>query len=387
MAPVTFGGDRLIKRAALVGGLGVLVTALGIALEPRRALLGYLAAYVAVAAIAFGALVMLMIGYVANARWPAAIRRLQETLVLGFPALVVLFLPIAIGLPAIYSWAGGDIPEADRHYVDAKRAYLNIPFFLVRSAIYLGVCTAAAELLRRWSRARDSAAGAAPLDRERRFSSAMLVPVLLAASFAGFDWVMSLQPTWFSSMFGIYYSAGGFVAGLALLAVVAWRAFPIVGTITPHHFHAIGRLVLAFVAFWAYAAYYQGFLIQIANKPIEVTFFLARTTGGWEYVLYALLVAHFALPFLLLLPRFVKFRPRHVAAVGALVVVAHVLDAYWLVIPSNGEPLALRWFDLSALAAVAGIVVACCAWRQRGVSLVAMGDPYLAEGIRYASST
>jgi len=399
MATVTpwpvFRGRRVLAIAGGAAVLGLGGTAIGIAIDPRRALLGYLTAYVTVAAIAIGALILLLIGHAANARWPAPLRRVHESLTVVFPVLAVLFVPIAPGVTDLYVWASPSaLSPHDRHLIELKSAWLDPAGFVIRSAIYLAVFAIAAEVLRRRSLRRDAAPPAdadVAVARDRRFACAMLPLVGLATTFAAFDWVMSLQPTWVSSMFGIYYFAGGFGAGIALLAIIAWRARVAgitAGAITPHHFHALGRLLLAFVVFWTYAAYFQGFLIQIADRPSEVTFYIARTRHGWDVVLWAILILHFALPFALLLPRRVKLRPRYLAAVATIVLAGHVLDMYWLVVPSaGGPPLEIWWIDLAALVGVAGACVAAAAWRQRGVQAIAAGDPYLADGIQYASPT
>lgn len=394
-----FTGLTTLKISAAVGLVGLALTLIGILADPDRALLGYLFAYVTVAVVVVGALILLLIGYVANARWIAPLRRMQEGIVIALPALAVLFVPIALGLDRIYVWAmpASEQSESLRHVLHAKAAWLNESAFLVRSILYLAVFIIAAEVLRRWSRRRDSIVpgpdGEVELRRERVFASAMLAPVGLALTFAAFDWLMSLQPEWMSSMFGVYVFAGGFGGGIALLAILTHklREHPntpyVTQFVTGNHFHALGRLLLAFVVFWTYANYFQGFLIQIANRPNEVTFFVVRTRWGWEVVLWAVLLTHFVLPFLLLLPRRLKLRRGYVPAVGALVLVGHVLDMFWLVIPSTGEALNLHWVDLCALLGIGGTCIALATLRQRDVPIVSAGDPFLVRGSNYESPT
>ena len=399
-----FDGRRAIVVGAVLAVAGLGITAIAVALDPRRALLGYVAAYAAVAAAAMGALVLQLAGYVANARWPAPLRRLNESLTVVFPVLAVLFVPIALGVDWIYAWADPSVSTIeltahDRHAIDAKRAWLNPAGFIVRGFVYLAIFTLAAERLRAWSRARDgrvavaAAFGEAELARERRFAAALLPFVGLALTFAAFDWVMSLQPAWFSSMFGFYYFAGGFGAGLALMVILAWQGWErrqpetLPAPIARPHFHALGRLMFGFVVFWAYTSYFQGFLIQIANRPNEVTFFIARTTGGWYGLLVVVLAVHFALPFFLLLPRHLKLRPRYLSVVAGIVLLGHLLDTWWVVLPSHGGPLRFHVADLAAVVGIAGACVAWSAWRQRGVPVVASGDPFVEAGIRYESPT
>jgi hypothetical protein len=303
---------------------------------------------------------------------------------------------VALGADWLYLWAAppADLPEPVRVLLEHKRPYLNLAAFVARAGVYFAVWIVAATLLRLWSRRRDAAPRstqdpADALARERGFASAMLVPSGFAITFAAFDWLMSLEPTWFSTMFGIYYFAGGFLGGIALVAVLAFagvRSQAMRDLVTPNHFHALGRLLLAFTIFWAYVAYFQVFLIQIADRPVEATFYLHRATGGWQAFVYVLAIGHFALPFFLLLPRALKLRPGYVATVAAWILLVCYADVYWLVLPTAGG-LAPHLVDLAALAAVGGLTTAFCAWVQRGVALVPVHDPFLPEGLGYVSPT
>jgi hypothetical protein len=274
---------------------------------------------------------------------------------------------------------------------------MNLPFFSVRGAIYFALLIATSYLLRRWSLGRDAATGERPADpevalgRERKLASAMLPPVGLAFTFAAIDWVMSLEPLWYSSIFGIYAFAGGFVAAIGLVTVLAARAWArdaAGGKLTPNHFHALGRLLFAFTVFWAYNAFFQAMLIRIANKPEEVTYYISRVHGAWAVFVVILILGHFAAPFLLLLLRRPKFQPRVMAVAGWWLVAMHAIDVYWLVIPSHvqGDQV-FSWLDLAALAAVIGTAVAVSALRQHGKPIVPLGDPFIDQGAAYRSTT
>ncbi|MDX2093325.1 MAG: hypothetical protein SFX73_36110 [Kofleriaceae bacterium] len=374
---------RRLALAAGAGAIALLILLIALVMSPARALLAYLAAYVTVATTAIGALVLLLIGYVTNARWLAPLRRLQESLASVFPLLAVLFLPLAIGVRHLYVWA---TPSAPRHH-----AWFSPAGFIVRGFLYLAVFIITTEVLRRWSLRRDTVPGGVPdgdpeaaLRRERVFAAAMLPPVALATTFAAIDWVMSLEPTWVSSMFPVYAFAAGFSASIAVLAIAAAVLRAPLG-LTGNHFHALGRMVFAFVVFWAYTSYFQGFLIQIANRPAEVTFFIVRTHGVWWIALWTVALLRFALPFLLLLPRGLKARPRYVATVSALVVLGHVVEMMWLVLPSAGATPS--WIDLIAFVGIGGACVAFAIWRLNRAPLTVAGDPFLAAGLRYESPT
>ena len=410
MASVTgthvFRGRRLILGAAIVAALGFVALGLGLAVDPARTLRSYLMAFAFVFTVSVGGLILLMAGYATNARWMSVVRRATEAVVLPLPALAVLFVPIVFGAAWLYPWQSppAGLSSHALEILQHRGAYLNLPFFTVRAAIYFLVLIIAAFLLRRWSVRRDARpaelppgadepAAEAALARDRTLASAMLPPVGLAFTFAGIDWILSLEPVWYSSMFGFYLFAGGFLAAIAVVTILTariWTREDGSGVVTPHHFHALGRLLLAFVVFWAYIAFFQALLIRIANKPNEVTYYLQRIAGGWAVFVYVLIFGHFVVPFLVLLRRPVKFRPRVMAAVGAWLVVMHLVDIYWLVIPSPMPTPAgsgmLSWLDLAALAAVVGTAVAVAAWRQDGIAVIARGDPFLARGAVYRST-
>ncbi len=214
----------------------------------------------------------------------------------------------------------------------------------------------------------------------------MLIPCGLALTFGAFDWLMSLQPAWSSTVFGLYLTAGSLGAGLAAVIVLAWRgvrarALPLAGD----HFHAMGRLLLAYVILWAYLAYFQAFLIQIADRPDEVTFYIRRTAGNWRYATLALVALRFALPFPALVSRRMKFRP---AYVGAMLIALIVLSPATTPTRSGSSRRARPIHSTSPPRA------ACSASRPgprpRGwleVPLVAAGDPYLKSGLAYRSKT
>lgn len=394
MAPLTtpvLRGRRVALPTAVAAAIGAVVLAIGLAVDPARAWLSYLWAFSCAFTVAVGGLVFLMIGYAMNAKWVAVVRRLNELVTAALPVLAVLFAPLLFGLGWLYPWhtPPEHLGAHEREVLAHRAAFANTPAFIVRAAVYFAVLLVASLLLRRWSRRRDREASDDPLRRERRFSSAMLPPVAFALTFAVIDWIMSLQAVWFSSIFGVYVFAGGFAAAIGLVTVLGartWRLGEDGGPITRHHFHALGRLLLAFTVFWAYAAYFQALLIRIANKPEEVTFYLTRIEGTWAVFVWILIVGHFALPFLFLLPRSLKFRPRAMAIAGAWLVLVHFIDMYWLVIPTQVRGgLVVHWVDLGAIVAVLGTCVAFVAWRHDRVPLFCEHDPFLADGSRYRS--
>lgn len=402
VTPRPFDGRRVALVAALTALAGWATLAIGYAGHRRTIAYAYLTAFAAVASLALGALFFLMIHYAAGARWHTVVRRLNEGVVGALPVLLVLFVPVALSVRELYAWTNlGAFHDKAHDVLVHKQHYLNTPAFVVRSIVYFAIWLVSAELLSRWSFARDPgskrAAPRAPEDdletelhpRERVFSSALLPLVSLALTFAAFDWIMSLEPLWYSTMFGVYVFAGsmsGAVGLLTLLAFTTSRSNYAPGAIRPPHFHSLGRLMLTFAIFWAYCAFFQALLIQIADKPVEVAYFVRRIHGGWSFVTLVLVLARFGLPFIVLLPRAPKFDGRFMACVGVFALFAHYVDAYWLVAPVDASHH--PWpglFDFAALAAVAGTAVAGAALRLRGRVLVPLGDPALARSIEYRS--
>jgi hypothetical protein len=377
---------------ALVGWVGV---AIGWAVARVETHFAYLTAFAFVTSIALGALILLMATHVVGARWNIVIRRLNECITSVFPVLALCFVPIALGLSDLYPWTApaASLPalsEHEQHVLQHKQAYLNVPFFLGRAALYFVVWAVAAAVLCRRSVRRDRSAAVASepeLRAERSFSAAALPPVALALTFAAFDWLMSLQPFWMSSIFGVYYFAGGFVGSLGLVAVLAHAAArSAAAPVRPAHFHALGRLMFGFTVFWAYIAFFQALLIALPNRPEEVVFYVRRLEGGWDGVAWAILAARFVVPFFVLLPRSIKFRGRVLAWVGVGLVVGNYLDVYWLVMPmlSGHGPLPGLW-DVAALCALAGTMGLAAGGWLRGKAIVPVGDPSLAQSIAYRS--
>jgi hypothetical protein len=372
----------LIVGAGGLGGLGAIGIAIGFVVAPTQAAFAYLTAWTYALSIALGALIFLMIGHAVGARWTVMFQRFTEAITGALPVLAVLFVPIALGLPILYPWAAparGLDPEVAAKLAH-KAPYLNPTFWIVRAAFFFAVWIAIGELLAHWG--RRFAHG-----RARALSAAGLPAIGLTLTFAAFDWLMSLTPLWYSTIFGLLYFSGGFVAALALIAIVAYaaRRVPAVAThVRASHTGALGRLMFAFLVFWAYMELSQGLITWIANKPDEVPWYVARGAGAWGDVFTVLVIGHFALPFFGLLSKALKRRPAVLAIAGAWLVVMHYVDVYWLVMPTLHRVLAIHWLDFAAPCGVLGVTVAIAAARAR-VPL-AIDDPNFAAAAVYEGS-
>jgi hypothetical protein len=389
-ATVFRGGRTALAVSIGLATVGIVALVVGFVVEKNQAFYAYLAAYNYVVSTVLGALVFLMVVNAMRAGWPVLLRRLVEGVVATLPLLAVLYVPLLFGLRTLYPWLRPQTiadPHA-RELVLAKAPYLNLAWFLGRAAFYYAFWIFVAVLLRRWSLARDRDPAAPVEDRMYALSGALLPMVALSLSFAAIDWVMSLTPTWFSSMFPVYYFAGGFVAAIALLTLLtsaADRSGAIRG-IKESHYYALGRLLLAFVIFWGYIAYFQFMLIWIGNKPDEVTYFLARSRGGWLTVTVILVIVQFVVPFLALLSYDLKRRRGPLTVVAIWLLVAHYLDVHWLVVPTaRPRGPVYAWVDLAALLALGGVTFAFAWVRMRGLFTVPVHDSRLSQALRYDS--
>ncbi len=384
------GGKKLQTLGLAAGVVGLAVTAVGgFAFDARRALMAYLVAFVYWLGIALGALILLGAFHAANAKWPVVLRRFVESLPQAIPLFIVLFIPILLGMKVLFPWM---TPESftghAQHLLEHKRPYLNQGAFLVRAAIYFVSWVVIAHLLRSWS-VRQDRDGALSLTRSQRRLGAGSLPLLaLTMTFAAFDWMMSLDPLFFSTIFGVWWFAGSFVACFAVIILAAQgtredkNAFG--AWMSTEHFHSLGKFLLAFTAFWAYIAFSQFMLIWIANVPEEVPWYVLRINGTWRWVAAFLAIFHFLVPFFLLLSRDRKREPLRLARVSAWLLFVHGIDVYWLVMPhlDAAGPRFTLW-DLAAWVGVGGAAAAFLILRMRGSVSVPVRDPYLDDSLRY----
>ncbi len=365
------------------------VRARNLAGDPRRAIHGYLVAFVYWLGIALGALLLLGSFHASSAKWPVVLRRFLEQLPVSIPLFVLLFLPLLAGMRHLFGWVDVGALEGElRRSAEHKHPYLNVPFFLVRAAIYFVVWIGVAHLLRAWSVRQDEQGGLALTRWQRRLGAGSLPFLALTMTFAAFDWMMSLDLRFYSTIFGVYWFAGSFLGAFCLVAVGAALTRDDPTQFGAHmnleHFHSVGKFILSFVAFWGYIAFSQFMLIWIANVPEEVPWYVVRIRGGWLWVFAFLAIFHFLVPFFLLLSRPLKRDPRRLAWVAAWMLLAHWVDLYWVIMPKLSErgPRPTLW-DLTAFVGVGAIAVAFTLWRMHGVAAVPLRDPYIAESLRY----
>jgi hypothetical protein len=384
--------DRLQVRSLWVGVIGLALCVAGALMWPHRFFTSYLVGFLFWIGFALGSLGITMLHHLVGGSWGLPVRRPMEAGAMTLLPLAVLFLPVAFNLPTLYPWARPEEVRLDEDLYH-KTAYLNVSFFLIRAVAYFGVWIVFAFLLRRWSRAQDQTTDPVPSHRLQQMSGPGLVLLFLTGTFAAIDWGMSLEPNWASTIYGTMLIVGEALSTLALMIGVAIMLAvdrPMSEVATPARLHDLGNLLLAFVMLWAYMAFSQFLIIWAGDLSEEIPWYLRRTHGGWQWIALFLITFHFFLPFFVLLFRESKTQSRLLLRVACLVIVTHVVDLIWLVIPASVDVASPRipWSDLplilAATAGIGGIWVATFVWYLKGAPLIPLNIPDLTLTLEHA---
>lgn len=373
--------DRLQMRALIVGGVGLVLLLVGWFLSPAQFFQAYLVGYILWVQVALGCLAILMIYNMTGGGWGYVTQRILRAGMLTLPLLAVLFLPLLLGLPALYEWARPDVVAHDE-ILQHKSLYLNIPFFILRTVIYFVVWIGLAFLLNRWLLQLDQSLDLATSRRLRGISGLGLGAFGLTATFASIDWMMSIEPHWFSTIYGFMFATGAVAAAFAF-AIIAlnWlmKRTSLVEVVSILNVNDLGNFLLAGVMLWAYMTLSQYLIIWSGNLAEETPWIFRRTIGGWQVVGLLLTVFHFFAPFLVLLSRTVKRRINWLVNVAGLVLLMRLVDLYWLIIPAFHEGFYLDWLIVVAPIAIGGLWVAVFVWQLKKKSLLPLYDAGVEE--------
>jgi hypothetical protein len=386
--------DRFSGRARNVGFVLLGLCMIGGFIQPDQFFRSYLLGFVFWVGVSVGCLAILMLQHLSGGGWGVVIRRILEAATRTLPLLALLFVPIAFGMRYIYEWADPSV-VAGSALLQHKAVYLNKWFFLARAAFYFAVWIAMGALLSRWSLEQDVAGDKRITERMQAVSAPGLLLYGLTVTFASVDWVMSLAPEWFSTIFGILFMGGQGLSALAFaiaVLVLLMRTKPLSDVVRPGHVHDLGKLMLAFVMLWAYFAFSQFLITWAGNLPEEIPWYVSRLTGPWRWIGLMLVVFHFALPFLLLLSRDLKRNARRLAVIAVVVIVMRIVDLYWMIAPNFHEgAFHLSWMDFVAPLGIGGLWLAYFARQLKGRPLLPMRDPQIdamiAEGHKLVHQT
>lgn len=380
---------KLAGAGWAVGAAGILATA-GLAFSGQggvaRALEAWLVNWTYFLSLTLGALFFVLLQHVTKAGWSVVVRRIAEGFAANFLLLAVLAVPILFGMRELFEWARPEAVAHD-HLLQAKAPYLNPAFFMIRMAVYFLIWVTLSQWLFSTSVKQDRTGDPGLTTRMVKVSAPSMYLFALTLTFAAFDLLMSLEPRWFSTIFGVYFFSGcvlGFFALLPLVTLLAQRSGRLGGIITTEHYHDMGKLMFAFIVFWSYIAFSQYMLIWYANIPEETTWFLTRITGGWRGFSWFILLGHFLFPFLALISRIPKRRPGTLILGSLWLLGVHWADLYWLAMPhTSPDVVPFHLLDLTAFLAVGGCWVGAFALRMRSTSLIPARDPRLGESLAF----
>ena len=364
---------KLARVALLLGAAALAASFFGAVFDRTQFFRSYLFAFSYWLALPLGSLAILMIQYLTGGEWGWVVRRSLEAAAATLPVIAVLFVPVIVGVAVLYPWADAEHVAHDAA-LQRKSSYLNIPFFVARALFYLGVWTTIGVFLNRWSRQQDDTPGGAHNARLRRLSGPGLLLYFITMTFASIDWMMSIEPHWYSTIYGVLWIVNQGLTALAfaifVLALSEHRA-PLANYLRPNHFHDLGNLLLAFIMLWAYIGFSQYLIIWSGNLAEEIPWYIKRNTGGWRWIPPLLIVFHFFVPFLLLLLRRIKQQAELLAAVAGAILLVRLLDNYWLLMPGFTDPeMSLHWLDGALVLAIGGLWCGAFLWQRENRPLL-----------------
>lgn len=393
-APVSYAipsqlRDGILKyrnTAAFLGLLGLLASVAGWVMEPTQFYRSYLVGYFFWFGVSLGSLALLMVQHATAGAWGMVIRRILEAGSRTLPFMMVLFIPILFGIPALYEWDDATKVAHD-HVLQAKQLYLNAPFWIARVVIYFSIWMLLMYLLNKWSRQEDIEGGTKYAIMMEKLSCPGIVIYVFTITFAVTDWVMSLTPHWFSTIFGfltvVSQGLSVFAFSIAVLVLLAGQP-PMSLAITKKHLHDLGKLMLAFVMLWAYMSFSQLLIIWAGNLPEEISWYTTRLQNGWQYVGLTLLVFHFVVPFLILLSQTIKRNPRTLTMMALFLIVMRLIDVFWLIEPNfNTGGFHLSWLDFAAPLGVGGVFIALFLMELVKRPLMPLGAPDLQKALAH----
>jgi len=365
-----------------VGIAGLLASAYGYFTNADQFFFSYLVSFTFFTGIALASVFMVMFHHITKSKWGVVIRRIPETFGANIWIWAVFAIPVILGIHNLYHWSHEDAVAVDK-ILKGKSAYLNTPFFIIRQVLYFAIWGFVGHKLYKASVDLEKSGDWGITSLMRKVSAPAIPLFGLSIAFASFDWLMSLDPHWFSTMFGVYFFAISFQSFWAVMILMVFflqRNGYLKNTIGQAHVYDMGAWLFAFTVFYAYIAFSQFLLIYYANLPEETLWFYHRLEGSWKYIAYGLLLLRFALPFLVLLNREQKHRRNILAYVSVLVVVMHFLEIYWIAMPTlSAHGIHFSWIDLSTFLGLGGIFFGLFFRRFQKNSMIPENDPKLGE--------
>ena len=366
--------------ALIIGLAGLLATVAGYFVDHSQFFFSYLTAYMFWLTVTLGALFFTMLHHLTGADWSIVLRRILETVMMTLPVMAILFIPILLGLHDLYHWSHEDAVMADP-VLQKKSPYLNTVFFTIRAILYFTIWILLARGLYKTSLAQDAGYDPKQVVKMRKISAPGMVLFALSITFAAFDWLMSLDAHWYSTIFGVYIFGGSLLGILTFMVIfgnLLRKKGVLADTITVEHYHDLGKFLFAFTIFWGYIGFSQYFLIWYANIPEETIWYLHRWEGSWKIITMIIVFGHFLIPFMALMPRFVKRKLGALTFFAVWIMIMHWIDIFWLVMPNlHHHGAHFSWMDLTATFGIGGIFLWYFLRKYYKHALVPINDPRL----------
>jgi hypothetical protein len=376
---------RVRTLALAVGALFFALFIFGLLVDRAQFFQAYLVGFIFWIGITVGSLALLMLQHLTGGGWGLIIRRVLEAATRTLPLMLVLFIPVLLGLNQIYPWTKRAVMDQDPALREKAAHYLNPVFFTARALVIFALWLLMVWLLNSLSLKQDRSADPKLRKRMQMISGPGLGLLILTITFASIDWVMSLDPAWSSTIYGLIFVASWSLSALAFgILVMSWLAKcePMNTVVRTSHFHDWGNLLLTLVMLWTYFAFSQYLIIWSGNLPEETVWYVARKHGGWGVIALGIVILQFVFPFLSLLSRAAKQSPQKLAELAVLILIMRIVDVIWLVEPSfNREHFHLSWMDLVAPIAIGGLWIATFTWQLQRRSLVPVNDPDLEQAL------
>ena len=377
--------NNVQRFGLLVGAAALVLCLVGFFSNSQQFFQSYIIGYVYWLSVSLGCLGLLMLHHLISGRWGFVIRRLLEAGARTLPLMAVLFVPILLGMHNLYEWTHADVVAKDE-ILQHKQPWLNVPGFWMRAVIYFALWLLWTYLLTKWSREQDHSGDPALKSRMINMSGPGIPVFILTVTFASTDWIMSLEPHWFSTIYGLIFIVGQVLAAMAMCII--W-VINISDEKTMQKIHApqylsdLGTLLFAFTVLWAYVSFSQFLIIWSANLAEEAPWYIKRGHGAWQYIGAGLMVFHFAVPFFLLLQRAIKHRAALMLIVAIFMLVMRFVDLYWYIAPSfshgSHAEFHFHWLDVTIPICLGGFWLAFFTYQLKGVSIVPLHDPRMKD--------
>ena len=363
---------------------GVAIAALGYIVDARRMAFDNIIGYLFLASVAAGSVFLVALEYIGGAVWSVPTRRVNEFLGALVLLLPLIALPMFFHLHDVYHWTHEEVVAADK-LLAGKSPYLNVNFFVLRFVLIFAVWSLFHFLFTRNSTKQDTTKDQKLTTINIRLAAVFMPVFAISLTLTAVDWAMSLEPHWSSTIFGVYYFSGTVLAALsaATYIIIKLHEYGYLPKVQRDSFYSLGALMFAFINFWAYIAFSQFLLIWYADLPEETVWFMSRWRNGWEYVSILLIVVHFAVPYFALLTQDSKMDLKRLKLMAIWILFAHLLDLYWLVMPTYSESVSFSWTEFGFPILLVGLVMVVLSFKMKRNNLVPVGDPKLARGLSF----